>query len=1105
MPAAIPLVAAVASAAGYTYTALALTAVYVGAAEYERRKAERAQQEAYENSIQGRTVTMRTSNAARRMVFGRQRMGGDTVAYAVNHGDGNRRITLVIPLVFHRVDGFEKFWLGDTAESVDVLDGSSTSSGGGGWTTGGSEWAVSVTQVLTKGITGAGVGATVALGQTITQVLALAYLVVDGDQLVEQRLTEGVDFSVSGATLTWLVDHTGLQCTFTGQYEQVAKLLRLKFFLGLEGGERDEDLEVDSGGEWSSTDVMCRTARVHATLEWDQQKFGQIGIPNLSFTFRGMLTRDYADGSLSWSRCPARALAAYLTATDGLGWDVSRIHTSAMLAAQAANAEDVPSEIVTADAAANTVAFADQFLRPGDPVRFYNEGGAPPAPLVEGTTYYVKSVVGDDVYTLSATAGGSTIDITDTGSGITRVMEPRYTCDTVLSTDADPTENVRILLSAMVGNISKIRGKFLIRPGVYEPPVYTLTEDDLSDEEGAPAWTIDPETPNDSLINGVRGTYVDASPTGLWAVTSYEPYQSATYLAQDGGRVAWSDIPLVATLGRQRAQRIAKLLLHLSRLSLKTTAPFNVRASPIEPLDTIHFQAPTLRWDVMNSGAGKIFRVDQVVRDPSGRVDIQMHEEAEIVYDWSFDEATGDPAPNTAFPDPNVVAPLGPMSLLSSADTYETLEGGRIRPYAVLSWPQIEDDSSVLQGGRIEIEWRPAVDSAWQRLANLDPSSTEVKLYGVAPASTLIAKATVYNGIGAPSPITIGVFGVSADLPSSESRASGNLVAKATLVDPAGWTVRKDAAIVEAVTWQKSGETINTVPGSLLLYQQGTTAGEMSAEADDEIPMVGGQRYAVFASYVTARAQAFIEMRFYDAAGGQIGVPRRTGFGTNVTADFLLESAMAQLGMFVSAPANAAKARLRLGKTGTSSSTDSGVLWMKPFVGPVDAGQSTFPIWNAGGAGVARTQDIAPGATFEIAPYRNAALVRLTFQANTTIASRPGSIGPYTVATTVVLTGQCRVTYGNVPSGVPKTGPRFNLQCVVNGVTQYSIVDAAPDVTAASRAYQYQAMCRLVIELPAGQTIAGVALMGINDDVGSGVPEVAAGDAQLSVEISKGR
>ena len=59
-----------------------------------------------------------------------------------------------------------------------------------------------------------------------------------------------------------------------------------------------------------------------------------------------------------------------------------------------------------------------------DTVRFSNSGGGLPAPLAYGTTYYVVSPSnGGLTFKVSATSGGSAIDLTSSGSGTSYVGE----------------------------------------------------------------------------------------------------------------------------------------------------------------------------------------------------------------------------------------------------------------------------------------------------------------------------------------------------------------------------------------------------------------------------------------------------------------------------------------------------------------------------------------------------------------------------------------------------------------------------------------------------------------------------------------------------------
>jgi hypothetical protein len=64
----------------------------------------------------------------------------------------------------------------------------------------------------------------------------------------------------------------------------------------------------------------------------------------------------------------------------------------------------------------NTVKVAHGFAA-NDPVVFSNSGGALPVAITAGTKYYVKTVVDPDTFTVSATAGGSVINMATAGTG----------------------------------------------------------------------------------------------------------------------------------------------------------------------------------------------------------------------------------------------------------------------------------------------------------------------------------------------------------------------------------------------------------------------------------------------------------------------------------------------------------------------------------------------------------------------------------------------------------------------------------------------------------------------------------------------------------------
>jgi hypothetical protein len=81
---------------------------------------------------------------------------------------------------------------------------------------------------------------------------------------------------------------------------------------------------------------------------------------------------------------------------------------------------------VAADLAGNTIQSAAHGLTAGTPVVFWNSSGASlPTGLSEGTIYYVIATgLTTDVFEVSATLGGSAVDITAIGDGELQTIVP---------------------------------------------------------------------------------------------------------------------------------------------------------------------------------------------------------------------------------------------------------------------------------------------------------------------------------------------------------------------------------------------------------------------------------------------------------------------------------------------------------------------------------------------------------------------------------------------------------------------------------------------------------------------------------------------------------
>lgn len=299
--------------AAFTYAAYAYAAysIYDG-----QRKANRAR-DAARDSISDRLVTTRSSAASGRIVYGRTRVAADTIAYITNHGAQREYVTMVLPIAPHEIDAIEDIWFND--ESIGPLDGD-------GYVTGGKFFKVAE-RVDADLVTGGVPGSTVTLSHAPTQIVSAfdTYATFgNSDGPVYEAIGEGIHFTISGTTLTWITDQSGKSFSITYRWNAGATLVRVKKFLGIAAGERDTDLEANSNGEWTSAHLGKGIARLHVTLRYDNDVFGTIGIPNITAIVRGKKVYNWASGVTAWSDNALLCTVDYLRSQLGFGIPAER-------------------------------------------------------------------------------------------------------------------------------------------------------------------------------------------------------------------------------------------------------------------------------------------------------------------------------------------------------------------------------------------------------------------------------------------------------------------------------------------------------------------------------------------------------------------------------------------------------------------------------------------------------------------------------------------------------------------------------------------------------------------------------------------------------------
>lgn len=259
------------------------------------------------------------------------------------------------------------------------------------------------------------------------------------------------------------------------------------------------------------------------------------------------------------------------------------------------------------------------------------------------------------------------------------------------------------LLTGMAGRCVWTQGRWLVRPGAYRAPTLTINEDKLA---GTDVEVITRPSRSE-LFNAVRATYRD--PDKDWAEVQAPLVTNAGYEAQDGGRRIVRNIQLPCAMDSIRAQRMAKIELERARQAATVNLTTSLRGYNVAPTDSVTLQLGRYGW-----AAGKVFEC--ITRDfaAEGFLRYAAQETAAGIYAWAHGEATvGDLAPDTDLPNPyarpetlaGLAADSGTDQLLLQAD-------GTVVSRVKITWTP-SADIFVVQGGRIDVQWRPDDVATW--------------------------------------------------------------------------------------------------------------------------------------------------------------------------------------------------------------------------------------------------------------------------------------------------------------------------------------------------------------------------------------------------------
>lgn len=314
----------------------------------------------------------------------------------------------------------------------------------------------------------------------------------------------------------------------------------------------------------------------------------------------------------------------------------------------------------------------------------------------------------------------------------------RYRCNTVLSTEHPPADNLDIILSAMDGRRVFTAGKYRIYAGAFRTATLTITDSDIIGDKPIQVAT---SSGDDAPPNIVTARFADA--TQNWIETSPPEVRNQAYIDNDGHESPL-DISLPATTDPRHANYLMGIALERARPAFSVTLTVGGIGEDIALGDTVQL-------DISNrpAYAGKTFEVISITDHWNGEFELTLVEIRPQT--WALDPNSWTPKDPVRLPDLRYLWDVQPIQgftvTLGSAQT--TPDGNTITRVE-LSWDPPPEEG-VAEGGRIELRYRE-VGFDWIQVGSVPGTATTATLsLSLVDDTYYYFQARVVNGIGASS------------------------------------------------------------------------------------------------------------------------------------------------------------------------------------------------------------------------------------------------------------------------------------------------------------------------------------------------------------------
>ncbi len=501
----------------------------------------------------------------------------------------------------------------------------------------------------------------------------------------------------------------------TGKYKDN---MRIRVHLGSPNQAADTML-VNEIPEWTTNHRLRGIAYLYVRMKANQDLYPN-GVPNITAIMRGRMLQDPRTGVSGFSSNIALMWFDYMTDntygpnSDDTEFDETNVIAAANICDEMVDTDAFPQGVSSVATGTDILSLSGERLlfERGDRVQVTSSGTLP-AGISALTNYYVipwqyKSTPRIKLASsLDNARKGVGIDITTAGSGSITVIkngEPRYHGSGILDSATTIQENVQSILSGADASAVYAGGKWRLNVAKYVTPTVELNEGNF-----VGPMNVTTALSRSDRFNAIKGTYI--SSVNDFQPTDYPSQYNQTFIAQDQITLP-RDYILPFTNRSTTSMRIALIELLKSRQEITFKVTCDLTAMQVQAGDNVNITSDRMGW------ASKPFEVVEwsLVNGgsdmgPSLMIEMTLRETAAAIFDW--DSSMGfeiDPAPNTNFPNPYLVAPPSGVSFNSRA---VTTQAGDLVFNVSLQW-LLHSDGYVREGGYLELQFKKSAATEWR-------------------------------------------------------------------------------------------------------------------------------------------------------------------------------------------------------------------------------------------------------------------------------------------------------------------------------------------------------------------------------------------------------